>query len=96
MPPFYTYGYGYKLIQFNWRKAKVALDRAKQIFIIGYSLCKNDKPFCNLLKSVSATWPEEMRVQVWNPDARVAEQAILLCGSDRVDFYQRKASEVEL
>jgi hypothetical protein len=96
MPPFYTYGYGYKLIQFNWRKAEVALQRAKQVCIIGYSLSENDRLFCSLLKSVSETWSERKRVQVWNLDPRAAERAKLLCGPNRVDFYQRKASEVEL
>jgi hypothetical protein len=96
MPPFYTYGYGYKLIQFNWRKARVALERAKQVCIIGYSLSESDRPFCSLLKSVADTWSDKIRVQVWNLDAQAAERAKLLCGSNRVDFYQRKASEVEL
>lgn len=96
MPPFYTSGYGYKAIQFNWCKAKVALERAKQVFVIGYSLCQNDKPFCDLLKAVSERWPAETRVQVWNPDTQVADRAKSLCGANRVDFYQRLAEEVEL
>lgn len=95
MPPFFTNGYGYKLIQFNWRKAKVALERAKQVFIIGYSLCQNDKPFCDLLKAVSKTWSTTMRVQVWNPDSQVADRAKSLCGTNRVEFYQLKAEEFE-
>jgi hypothetical protein len=96
MPPFYTYGYGYKLIQFNWRKAEAALKRANQVYIIGYSLCENDKPFRSLLKSVSHKWSKSMRVKVWNTDVRVAERAKSLCGLTRIDFHQRKASEVEL
>jgi len=96
MPPFFTDGYGYKLIQFNWCKAKVALERAKQVFIIGYSLCQSDKPLCDLLKAVSETWPAEVRVQVWNPDSQVAYRARSVCGTNRVDFYQHKAEEVEL
>ena len=95
MPPFFTSSYGYKLIQFNWRKSKVALERAKQVFIIGYSLCQNDKPFCDLLRAVSKTWSTKMRVQVWNPDSQVAVRAKLLCGTNRVNFYQHKAEEVE-
>jgi hypothetical protein len=96
MPPYYTHGYGYKQIQFNWRKAKVALERAKQVFIVGYSLCQDDKPFCDLLKAVSETWPAEVRVKVWDPDSQVAERAKSLCGGNRVDFYQRLAKGIEL
>lgn len=96
MPPFFTDGYGYKLIQFNWRKTKATLERAKQVFIIGYSLSQSDKPFCDLLKAVSEKWPAEVRVQVWNPDPQVADRAKSVCGSNRVDFYQQPASEVRL
>jgi hypothetical protein len=96
MPPYYTFGYGYKLIQFNWRKAEAALQRAKEIIVIGYSLCETDKPFCDLLKAVSNAWPSETRVKVWNPDPTVAGRARSLCGTNRVEFHQKVASEIQL
>ncbi len=96
MPPYYTYGYGYKLIQFNWRKAMTALERAKEVFIIGYSLCESDKQFCSLLEEIAKTWSLKNRVQVWNPDPEVGERAKILCGANRIDFHQKLASEIAL
>ncbi len=93
MPPYYTYGYGYKLIQFNWLKAMTVLERAKEVFIIGYSLCESDKSFCSLLERVGKIWQLKNRVQVWNPDPEVGERAKILCGESRIDFHQKPASE---
>lgn len=96
MPPHYSYGYGYKLIQFNWRKATTALQRAKEVFIIGYSLCESDKPFCSLLERVARTWPAKTCVRVWNPDPEAGKRARSLCGTERVEFHSKPASELAL
>lgn len=96
MPPYYTFGYGYKLIHFNWLKAKAALERAREVVVVGYSLCEADTPFCHLLSAASDGWPSDTRVKVWNPDSAAADRARLLCGHERVDFHQKVASEITL
>jgi hypothetical protein len=68
MPPRYPLGYGFELVQFNWRKAKTALERAREIHIIGYSLPDADVAFHSLVASVKSTWSAALTVDVWNPD----------------------------
>jgi hypothetical protein len=96
MPPFYTMGYGYEMIQFNWRKAKTALERAKEIIIIGYSFSDDDFAFHNLINNVKQSWSSEVKVHVWNPNQRVGEKAKKLFGSNHVVFHQSNASDVIL
>jgi hypothetical protein len=93
MPPCFPMGYGYKLIQFNWRKARTALERAKEIYIVGYSLSDQDFAFHNLIKDVSKKWDSQVTVDVWNTNPLVGTKAEELFGRNRVVFHQNKASE---
>lgn len=96
MPPYYTLGYGYELIQFNWRKARTALQRAKEVHIVGYSLTEHDVAFHRMLRSVAAVWRPETWVRLWNLDDAVYKRACRLCGGRRVDFYKMKAESLTL
>ncbi len=96
MPPFYSHGYGYEVIQFNWRKARTALERAKEIIIIGYSLSESDIPFHNLINSIKGIWSSQVKVKVWNPNPDVGKRAKMLFGPERVEFHQMDASEFKL
>src|ERR1700730_17012042 len=80
MPPRSPLGYGFELVQFNWRKAKTALERAREIHIIGYSLPDADMAFHNLVASVRSAWSEALTVDVWNPDPVVGTRAQSLFG----------------
>jgi hypothetical protein len=53
----------FELVQFNWRKAKTALERAREIHIIGYSLPDADVAFHNLVASVRSGWSEAPAVE---------------------------------
>jgi hypothetical protein len=94
MPPRYPLGYGFELVQFNWRKAKTALERAREIHIIGYSLPDADMAFHSLVESVKSAWSEALIVDVWNPDPGVGTRAQNLFG-ERVMFHQAFASEFQ-
>jgi hypothetical protein len=84
--------YAYRPIQFNWRKAQTALERAKEVYIIGYSLSKLDMAFRLLAKAVSHCWDSNVTVDVWNPDPLVGETAEQIFGKRRVSFHQDRAS----
>jgi hypothetical protein len=92
MPPYYPLGYGYRLIQFNWRKARTALERAKEIHIIGYSMPDEDMAFRSLARAVSRRWDSQVCVDVWNPDPMVKKRAEQLFGRKRVTFHESYAS----
>ncbi len=92
MPPYYTLGYGYRLIQFNWRKAATAIARAKKVIILGYSFSSFDAPVLELLRSTCASGAQ--RVEVWNPDESVGERAASVFGPGRAVYFQRTADEV--
>ncbi len=92
MPPRYPLGYGFQLVQFNWRKAKTTLQRARHIHIIGYSLPDADRPFHNLVGGVRDAWPDDLTVDIWNPDPSVAVRGRALFGS-RALYHQAPASE---
>jgi hypothetical protein len=93
MPPFSPMGYGYRLIQFNWQKAKTALERAKEIYIIGYSLSDQDLAFQKLVKNISNKSDSQVTVDVWNTNPLVGKKAEQLFGTGRVTFHKNKASE---
>ena len=84
----------FELVQFNWRKAKTALERAREIHIIGYSLPDADVAFHNLVASVRSGWSEALTVDVWNPDPMVGTRAHHLFG-DRVMFHQVFTAEFQ-
>lgn len=92
MPPFYPLGYGYRLIQFNWRKARTALERAKEIYIIGYSMPDEDLAWHSLVKKVSRGWGSPVTVDVWNPDPLVGKRAEQLFERQCVTFHESYAS----
>jgi hypothetical protein len=92
MPPRYPLGYGFELVQFNWRKAKAALERAREIHIIGYSLPDADMAFHKLVASARSAWSEALTVDVWNPDPVVGTRAQSLFG-ERAVFHRAFASE---
>lgn len=92
MPPRYPLGYGYELIQFNWRKARAALERAREVYVIGYSIPEEDKPFRALAKSVIRRWGPEVTVDVWNPNSTVGDRAKQLFGKRRVTCHSDKAA----
>jgi hypothetical protein len=94
MPPRYPLGYGFELVQFNWRKAKTALERAHEIHIIGYSLPDADMAFHSLVARVKSTWSAALTVDVWNPDPVVGTRARSLFG-ERVIFHQAFASDFQ-
>jgi len=91
MPPRYPLGYGFRLIQFNWQKARTALERARQVYIIGYSLPESDLAFRRLVAKASAGWSAEVTVDVWNPDPEVGSRARALFGN-RVTIHQAVAA----
>ncbi len=91
MPPRYSLGYGYRLIQFIWRKARAALERSQEVHIIGYSLSEEDRAFRSLLSQVADGWNAAVTVDIWNPDPRVGEIGSALIGP-RVSFHQTLAS----
>ncbi len=95
MPPYFPMGYGYKLIQFNWRKARTALERIKEIYIIGYSLSDEDFAFRSLIKDVSDKWDSKVTVDVWNTNQMVGKKAEELFGRNRVVFHRNKAEEFD-
>ncbi len=90
--PFDLAPYAYRLIQFNWRKAQTALERASEVYIIGYSMPKEDMAFRLLAKTVSQGWNADVTVDVWNPDPLVGETAMQIFGKQRVAFHQACAS----
>lgn len=91
MPPRYPLGYGFRLIQFNWLKAKTALERAREVYIIGYSLSTADMAFHRLITNLRKNWSSDMTVHVWNPDPNVYTRAQALFG-DRLTFHQAPAA----
>jgi len=92
MPPYYTMGYAYELIQFNWRKAQTALKRAKEIYIIGYSMPDEDMAFLSLVNSVKIKWLNKVTIDVWNTDPTVFIKAQKIFGSHRVKGHNSFAS----
>jgi hypothetical protein len=93
MPPYDPLGYGYRLIQFNWRKAKTALRRTKEVYVIGYSLSEDDEPFRRMMNPIVRSWSPHVTVDVWNPNPEVGERAKKLFGHERVSYHQAKASD---
>lgn len=91
--PYDVEGYGFKLIQFNWRKTRTALERAKEIYVIGYSIPEEDYAFHSLVRSIREKWNGEVTVDVWNRNREVADRANTLFGSDRTVFHEASASE---
>ena len=79
MPPFYTFGYGYELIQFNWRRAEVALERAKEVHFVGYSIPEADLAFRRMLSRASRRWSPNVGLHVWDPALEVGDRAEFLC-----------------
>ncbi|MFX0201919.1 MAG: hypothetical protein ACFFCW_37895, partial [Candidatus Hodarchaeota archaeon] len=90
--PFDLASYAYLPIQFNWRKAQTALERANEVYIIGYSMPKEDMAFRLLANNVSHGWDSHVTVDVWNPDPLVGERAAQIFGKERVAFHQACAS----
>ena len=90
--PFDLGVYAYLPIQFNWRKAQTALERAREVYIIGYSIPKVDTAFRLLAKTVSHCWDSNVTVDVWNPAPHVGETAEQIFGKQRVSFHQDCAS----
>lgn len=90
--PFDLAVYAYRPIQFNWRKAQIALERAREVYVIGYSMPKEDMAFRLLAKIVSHRWNSDVTVDVWNPDPLVGETAAQIFGKQRVTFHQACAS----
>lgn len=89
MPPRYPLGYGFQLIQFNWQKALTALKRAREVYIIGYSLPAADVAFHHLVARIS--WSREKMVHVWNPDPVVGARATEMFGT-HVMFHPQPAA----
>jgi hypothetical protein len=84
--------YAYRPIQFNWRKAQTALQRAREVYVIGYSMPEEDMAFRSLAKTVSHRWNSDVTVDVWNPDPLVGETAAQIFGKQHVAFHQACAS----
>lgn len=94
IPPRYPLGYGCQLIQFNWRKAKTALERARHVHIIGYSLPEADRPFHNLAARAREMCSDDVTLDIWNPDPAVGARGRALFG-DRAVFHKAFASECQ-
>jgi hypothetical protein len=88
MPPNYGLGYLYQHIQLNWRKAKVALTEAKEIYVIGYSLSAYDIPFQTLIREAQPRAP----MCIWNPDPSVEKRAEEVFGKSAFQFVEEPAS----
>jgi hypothetical protein len=95
MPPLYSYGYGYELIQHNWRRARAALTRAREVHVVGNSMGERDEAFRALVHEVSSGWDDGVTVDVWNPDPAVASRAASIFGP-RASFHQAPASAFRL
>lgn len=93
MTPYSIEGYGFRLIQFNWRKAMTALERAKEIYVIGYSIPQEDKVFRSLIERVRDNWTETLTIDIWNRNRDVEERAKTLFGNNRTVFHRAPAAE---
>lgn len=95
MPPFYSLGYGYSVIQFNWRKARAALERARRIVVVGYSFSEYDRPLLQLITQVFAKREHGAAVVVWNPNPSIQGAAEKVFRSP-VTFHAKRASEITI
>ena len=67
-------------------------ERAREVYIVGYSIPDEDTAFHSLVARVASRWDDRVTVHVWNPDPRVGERAERIFGRERVTLHEECAA----